>query len=253
MILDQDYKKKEKRSITGNNNLLQGSVFALITFVWFFFQFAFINMEWEHFSPASPWIFGLKEKEHFIFYFIAFSFFISSIIYSLIFYRRTLQPNDLLMRFAIILVTFTVVWLIYSLFKYGMFIQGKMLGTGMSIITTDFPLRDLINHILVFLFLFLFFYPLVMVFSKLLFNGEFGSGGFILCAFLALIFHLSLHYLASMEIVLLRTKFPVHDLIIILFFTLMAFGVGVLSGKEEKRSVLKGKGKNSLRNLTDRH
>lgn len=234
MLLDQQEESK-KIVVKGNNQLLKGSIFALITLVWFCFLFAFIDMNWQKFTPLAPFI-TVRDKGQFIFYFIAFSFFISSLIFSLIFYKKNLQPTDILLRFAIILIFFTFIFLFYELLCYGLYTHKKLFISGLSFFSGTSSLLQCINIALTFILFYLLFYPIVMVFSRLFYNGSFGQAGFILCIFITAIFHVCLYFLAELEGKLARTGFPIDDVVVILFFTLTAFGIGVVAGEEEKKN-----------------
>jgi len=233
VLLDQQTQQKNI-IVKGNNQLLKGSVFALISLVWFFFLFAFVNMQWDNFTPFAPFL-GVKEKEKFIFYLIVFSFFISSLIFSLVFYKNNLQPVDILLRFGIILIIFTLVYFIYMLFVFGLDTQKKLFFSGISFFTTPGFVYELLNGALSFIILYFLFYPLILLFSKLFYNGVFGQAGFILCFFITAIFYVALWFLADIEIKLSQTSFPMEDFVVILFFTLTSFGIGVVSGDEEKK------------------
>lgn len=235
MLLDQKDEVKKKIIVSGNNQLLKGSIFALITLVWFSFLFAFINMNWQNFTPLAPFT-EAKEKDKFIFYFICFSFFISSLIFSLIFYKNNLQPTDILLRFAIILLFFVMVYIVFCLFSYGLIMQKQMFAGGLLLMVGPGLLLQLGNIFLTFMLFYLLFYPLILVFSRLFYNGFFGQAGFILCFFITVIFHISLYFLAGLESKLADTGLPIGDIIVTLFFTLAAFGIGVVAGEEKKKT-----------------
>jgi hypothetical protein len=243
VLLDQKDETK-KIVISGNNQLLKGSIFALITLAWFSFLFAFTNMNWQNFTPLAPFS-EVKEKDKFIFYFICFSFFISSLIFSLIFYKNNLQPVDILLRFAIILIIFVFVYGMYQLISFGLLTQKGMLTGGLLFIGSGI-LFQLANIILTFLLFYLLFYPLILVFSRFFYNGFFGLAGFILCFFITAIFHVSLYFLANLEAKLAHTSLPMADIIVILFFTLTAFGIGVVAGEEKKAKSIGKAAKNRI-------
>lgn len=245
MVLDQQDDSPKKITVSGNNQLLKGSIFALITLVWFSFMFAFINMNWAKFNPIIVFL-GTKDKECFIFYFIAFSFFVSSLIFSLIFYKNNLQPADILIRFGIIIIYFTLVFLGYLLFSTGFFVHKNLFVGGLSFFSTPSFIFDLGNVLLTFLLFYMLFYPIILVFSRLFFNGFFGQAGFILCFFITAVFHVAIYLLAGLERKLGHTSFPLDDIVVILFFTLVAFGIGVVAGEEAKKKKPQKRTLNSL-------
>jgi hypothetical protein len=235
VLLDEEQTVKKKNLVvTGNNRLMRGGVFAIITMVWFLFMFLFIDMDWDNFNPLAPFN-GSRNKHQFIFYFICFSFFISSVIFSFVFYRNNLQPEDLLLRFAIVLIFLTLVFFLYSLVVMAT-VSSMGLFNAESITLKDPDIWTRIGGILMtFLVIYLLFYPFIMVFSILFYHGNFGLSGFILCFFVAGIFHVSLYLLMGLQAKLARTGLPVGDLIVSLFFTLTAFGIGVVAGEEKKK------------------
>lgn len=233
MLLDEPQKQKQKLVVTGNNRLLRGSIFALITLVWFLFVFSFIDMNWARFTPVAPFS-DAKSKDGYIFYFICFSFFISSLIFSFIFYKKNMQPTDLLMRFAAIIMFFIVIFLFFSVIWYSLYQHGEMFIGGLSFIKTPGFVFDALNVFITYLLFYLLFYAIILVFGTVFFNGNFGTGGFILCFFIAAIFHVSLYLIMDLEPKLQHTRFPVMDFIMTLFFTLSTFGIGVISGDEVK-------------------
>jgi hypothetical protein len=244
VLLDQSGEKK-KVLVSGNNQLLKGAIFAVVSMAWFCFLFAFVNMEWEKFSPFAPFS-DFKQKEDYIFYFICFSFFITTLIYSTVFYRNNLQPTDLLLRFGIILVTFTILFILHYFFRTVFASQKEIALKALSFLPQGNILLTIANAALTFLFLYMVFYPIILFFSSIFFNGFFGLTGFILCFFITGIFHLALYALADLEHKLMFTRYPVGDLVMIIFFTLLSFGIGAVSGEEEKRK------RTFMRSPTDR-
>jgi len=233
-VLLDNQEPSKKITVSGNNQLLKGAIFALISLVWFFFLFAFINMDWEYFNPITTFS-GEKEKDRFVFYFIAFSFFISSLIFSLIFYKNNLLPTDILLRFAIILIVFVLVYFFYLLVTFGLDTHKRLFVGGITFMKTPGTVMIVLNILLTFVLFYLLFYPMILIFTKMFFNGFFGVAGFVMCFFLTAIFHISVYLLSDIEVKMSRTSFPVPDLIVILFFTLLSFGIGVASGEEPKK------------------
>lgn len=247
MLLDQNQEQK-KPTVSGNNQLLKGSVFGLISLCWFSFIFAFINMDWVSFSPFAPF-YGIREKGDYIFYFIAFGFFISSLIYTTVFYRNNLQPTDLLLRFAMIIIVFVLLYLAYQFSSVVMVQQKRMAFGAFGFLPQEGNLMKLANILVTFLFLYMLFYPLIMFFGKVFFNGFFGTAGFFLTFFITAIFHVSMYLLADLEEKLMLTAYPISDVILILFFTLLSFGIGVISGEEEKRKKIAVRSQSHFRHL----
>lgn len=242
MLLDQqENKPKRQLQVEGNNQLIRGTVFAAINLFWFFFLFAFINIDWKYFSPFAPWIYGLNHPHVYSFYFICFSFFISTLIFSLVFYRNSLHPNELLFRFVMILFSFTVLFILWSMSKNLLIGQRNLAMGGMVYLFKEDIVMGLVQGFTRFVLYYFLFYLLIMPFSKLFFNGNFGTAGFILCGFITLLFLLSIYLLADLELRLSKTKFIAEDLGFIAFFTLLGFGTGIASGREpNKKSIKRG-------------
>ncbi|HYG49446.1 MAG TPA: hypothetical protein VD905_01025 [Flavobacteriales bacterium] len=245
-LLDEPQKQKDL-VITGNNRLTRGSIFAVITLVWFIFLFSFIDMNWQNFTPTAPFV-GITDKHKYIFYFICFSFFISSLVFSFVFFKNNMQPADLLMRFACIIIFFVLVYLFYLLIRYGLQTQRELFGGGLAFIRTPGIAIKILNTGITFLLFYLLFYPFILFFGKVFYNGNFGISGFILCFFITAIFHISLYLLMDLAPKLEKTSLPVSDWIVTLFFTLSAFGMGVISGNE-KKPVKKSRRVSSIENL----
>lgn len=234
MLLDQSTERKKISVISGNNQLLKGAVFAVVSLVWFSLLFVYIDVDWNRFSPFSPFG-GERSKEDFVFYFVCFSFFIVTLIFSTVFYRNNLQPSDLLLRFAIILIVFFALYLIYtalsSLFVPYIVASLKYLnGTsgGMNAMSIFYLATG-------FFFLYFLFFPLTLFFSQVFFNGYFGLAGYILCFFITAVFIVLLWLLGGMAQKLAQTPYPMNDLAMIIFFTFLSFAIGVSSGEEEKK------------------
>jgi hypothetical protein len=230
VLLDEP-QKSNKLVVTGNNRLLRGSIFSLITLVWFLFVFSFIDMDWDNFTPIAPFV-GIKDKHKYIFYFICFSFFISSLVFSFIFYKKNMQPTDLLMRFASIIMFFTLVYLLYLLVRYGLYTHRELISGGLIFMKTPGIVFTVMNVLITFLVFYLLFYPFILFFGKIFYNGNFGIAGFILCFFITAVFHVTMYLLMDIGPKLENTRFPANDFIVILFFTLASFGIGVISGDE---------------------
>lgn len=115
---------------------------------------------------------------------------------------------------------------------YAIETPKKIFVGGLSFFSTPSEFFQLINILLTFIMFYLLFYPIILIFSRLFYNGFFGQAGFILCFFITAIFHVSLYFLAELGPKLDRTSFPVDDFMVILFFTLIAFGIGVVAGED---------------------
>lgn len=241
MLLDQPTNYKKKITIDGNNNLLRATIFSVINLVWFFFLFAFINIEWKFFSPFAPWIYGAHHKYVYTFYFICFSFFIASLIFSLIFFRSTIHPTELLFRFALILVTFTAIYIIWSFAKHLFMGQSNLAIGGLVYVFKEHWVENVIAVLTRFITYFFLFYLLILFFSKLLYNGDFGIAGLIMSVFLSALFLVVVYLLAKIEPALNNTRFTAADFAVVLFFTLLGFGIGLASGKEPLKKKKKGK------------
>ena len=247
MILDQP---ENKKTITpeSNNGLLRGTVFSLITMLWFFFLCAFINLDADYFSPFSPWQNGFKHQNGYGFYFIAFSFFISATLFSLIFYRKSIYPGDLLLKFGIILIIFSVLFLVWQLASIFLINQMELTGKGIGYFFHGSKMSSLFSVMASFLLFFILIYTIVLIFSKLFYSGFFNLSTFYSCLIAAVIFVSSLYFLQKIEFKLSNTKYPAMDIAVIIFFTLSTFLIGIFSGTEPTRALLKTK-HNRLRNL----
>lgn len=249
MLLDQTSERIQKSKPDGNHQLLKGTTYAAITLVGFCILFFFVDMDWDHFSPLAPF-YPFTHRNQYSFYFVCFCFFICSLFFTSIFYRKNLQPTDLLIRFAIVLITFIVVYALYQVFSLAVQQPKEIIFNSFRFFSKSSTLVNLMNGTLTFLCFYLLFYLLCLIFSKLFFHGQFGLVGFIFCLFLAAIYYIAVFYLAPMSLQLNQTKFPFSDFAVILFFSLLSFGIGILSGIE-KQTIhnMVNQRKNHLRSL----
>jgi len=234
VLLDQSNEKNKKIVVSGNNQLLKGAVFAVVSLVWFCFLFAYMDMDWQRFSPFIPFAFP-THKDDYIFYFVCFSFFITTLIFSTIFYRNNLQPTDLLLRFGVILLMFAVLFMLHLLAQVVLYPYKTILLNSIGDLTHSVSLLGIVHVLLTFILLYFIFFPVILFCSKIFFNGFFGMAGYFLSFIITAIYFTALCFLYGMEDKLAQTRYPLDDLAIILFFTLVSFGVGISSGDEEKK------------------